>query len=485
MNEVKIYTKDVSKLKVDVLVLAVAKTQTTPKVLSDVLGKKLTQEFEDTLKILGNDGSAEQIAKVHSNGAVKAKTIAFIGVDSDTPSAEQLRRATGAFMRTLDGATSVAFALPHTDEQELEAIVQGALCGAYRFEYYKQDTRTPVAQIYVATHLKEKQVANNLKRGQVLAQAISNVRDMGNETPNFLYPESFAEEIQDYAKGLKVKVEVWDENKLLKERCGGLLSVGKGSVRPPRLIKLTYSPSKANKHIALVGKGITFDSGGLSLKPANAMEEMKSDMLGAATVAHTLLACAKLGLPVKVTAWLCCAENMPSGTAMRPSDVIRMRNGKTVEVLNTDAEGRLVLADGLCLASEEKPDCIIDVATLTGAQIIALGSKTTAVMGDEQVRDAIVDSAERSGELFWAMPLPQPLREGLNSQMADLQNIGGREGGMLSAGIFLSEFVDDIPWAHIDIAGPSFNNGAAWGYTPKGATGASLSTLLAYIESQC
>lgn len=482
MTEIKIYTKNASKLDADVLVLAVAKDKKTPKILADCLPSKFKKECEETLRILGTDGSKEKIAKIASLGNVKAKVVAFVGVESDTPTLEDLRRTAGALVRSLDGAKTVAIDFPHTTAEEVEAIVQGALCGEYRFEYYKEDSRTKIEQIYVVTALKEKEVKEAVKRGSILAEGISNVRDMGNETPNFLYPESFAEEVEEYSKGTKVKIEVWDEKKLLAENCGGMIAVGQGSVRPPRLIKMTYSPSKAKKHIALVGKGITFDSGGLSLKPANAMEEMKSDMLGAATVAHTILACAKLELPIKITAWLCCAENMPSGNAQRPSDVIRMRNGKTVEVLNTDAEGRLVLADGLSLACEEKPDCVVDVATLTGAQIIALGSKYAGVMGTPAIRDAIVEATSVSGEQMWPMPLPEQLLEGMMTPMADIANIGAREGGMLSAGLFLREFVADIPWAHIDIAGPSFNNGPAWGYTPKGATGASLPTLVAYIE---
>ena len=484
MSEIKIYTKNASKLDVDVLVLAVAKNENTPIILGDTLPSKFKKECEESLRILGTDGSKEKIAKIVSAGNVKAKVVAFVGVQSKTPTCEDLRRATGSLTRSLDGAKTVAIAIPHTTPEEAEAITLGALCGDYRFEYYKEDPRTKIETIHIVSELKEKTLTDSIQRAQIIAEGISHVRDMGNETPNFLYPESFAEEVEDYVKGTKIEVEVWDENKLAKEKCGGLCAVGQGSIKPPRLIKMTYAPKKATKHIALVGKGITFDSGGLSLKPSAAMEEMKSDMLGAATVAHTIIACAKLQLPVKITAWLCCAENMPSGTAERPSDVFRIRNGKTVEVLNTDAEGRLVLADGLSLAVEENPDCVIDVATLTGAQIVALGSKYAGVMGCPEIRDEIVAATTVSGEQMWPMPLPEQLLEGMMTPMADIANIGAREGGMLSAGLFLREFVGQTPWAHIDIACPSFNNGSPWGYTPKGATGASLATLVAYIEKQ-
>jgi leucyl aminopeptidase len=254
---------------------------------------------------------------------------------------------------------------------------------------------------------------------------------------------------------------------------------------PPRLVKVAYTPSRPKAKIALVGKGITFDSGGISIKPSNAMETMKSDMAGAATVLHTVLAAARLGVPVAVTAWCCLAENMPSGTAQRPSDVITIHGGKTVEVLNTDAEGRLVLADGLVAAIEEKPDVVVDVATLTGAQIVALGDRVAGVMGTDDVRGEVVASAGAAGEQAWAMPLPDELKAGLSSKVADLANVAAdRAGGMLTAGIFLKDFVGDTPWAHVDIAGPSFNERTEHGYTPKGGTGYGVRTLLTFVESR-
>lgn len=214
------------------------------------------------------------------------------------------------------------------------------------------------------------------------------------------------------------------------------------------------------------------------------MEAMKSDMAGAAAVLHTVVAAAKLGLPVAVTGWLCLAENMPSGTAQRPSDVLTIRGGTTVEVLNTDAEGRLVMADGLVAALEEKPDVVLDIATLTGAQVVALGHRVSAVMGTEDARAQVVDAATASGELFWPMPLPDELRAGLKSKVADIANIGERWGGMLSAGVFLREFVGESPWAHLDIAGPAFNERTAHDYTPVGGTGVGVRTLLAFVESR-
>ena len=258
-----------------------------------------------------------------------------------------------------------------------------------------------------------------------------------------------------------------------------------GSEAPPRLVHLSYKGGRgAKQKVALVGKGITFDSGGLSLKPAAAMEEMKMDMGGAAAVIATMRAVAELGLSVDVEAWVPMAENMPSGAAIRPSDVLTMKNGLRVEVTNTDAEGRLILADAIARACEDRPDIVIDVATLTGAQLIALGARTTGVMSnDDDLRGSIVSAAGQAGEPSWAMPLPVELRKGLDSEIADLVNSGPREGGMLTAGLFLKEFVPEgVRWAHLDIAGPAYNSADAYGYTPHGGTGAAVRTFVQVLE---
>jgi leucyl aminopeptidase len=256
--------------------------------------------------------------------------------------------------------------------------------------------------------------------------------------------------------------------------------VGQGSANPPRLVRLDYAPAGATRHLALVGKGITFDTGGISIKPAASMDEMKADMAGAAAVIGAVQAIAELELNVRVTGWVPAAENMPGGAAQRPGDVITVFGGTTVEVLNTDAEGRLVLADALGLAIRESPDLIIDAATLTGAQRIALGTRTAGVMSNsDAARTAVCEAADRAGELMWPMPLPDDLRQSLESSTADIANIGERLGGMLTAGVFLNEFVPPTqPWVHIDMAGPAFNDKGAYGYTPKGGTGATVRTFV-------
>jgi leucyl aminopeptidase len=355
--------------------------------------------------------------------------------------------------------------------------------GAYAFTGYT-GSPTPVAEVSIAVDdAKDKAARAAVERGAVLAEAVNAVRDLVNTAPNDLYPESFAERAKAAAKGVKVGVTVLDDAALRAGGYGGLVGVGQGSTRGPRLVKVEWKPRKANAHYALVGKGITFDSGGLSIKPAKSMETMKSDMAGAAAVLHAVLVAARLELPVRVTGWLALAENMPSATAQRPSDVITIRGGRTVEVLNTDAEGRLVLADAIVAAGEEKPDAIVDIATLTGAQMIALGSQVSAVMGTDDVRAAVLAAAEAAGEQFWPMPLPEELRASMKTPVADIANIGDRFGGMLVAGLFLREFTDGAPWAHLDIAGPSFNTGSPRHYVPKGGTGVGVRTLVQLVEN--
>jgi leucyl aminopeptidase len=324
-----------------------------------------------------------------------------------------------------------------------------------------------------------------IRRAEIVAGGVKAARRLVNAPPNQLYPETLAEAAVQAAKGTALRARVLDEAALARGGYGGLTAVGQGSAHPPRLVVLTYSPARAKRHVALVGKGITFDSGGLSLKPPAAMATMKQDMAGAAAALHAAVAAAALKLPLKVTAFLCLAENMPSGAATRPGDVIIMKDGHAVEVVNTDAEGRLVLADGIAAAREAKADQVVDIATLTGAQIVALGNRVAGVMGTPEVRQALVAAAGRAGEAAWPMPLPDDLLSRLDSTVADFANadMTDRAAGMLTAGVFLKQFAGPVPWGHIDIAGPAFNDGEPWGFTPKGATGYGVATLVAHLEA--
>ncbi|MDD9207036.1 leucyl aminopeptidase [Georgenia sp. 10Sc9-8] len=489
MTELKLTAKDLSRARADALVLGVAATDDGPRLMgAGALPEATSSRITGLLRPMGVTGRTDEVVRLPAGDDLGADVLALTGLGTvasaaGTVGTETLRRAAGAAVRQLAGTADVVLALPATTAAEVGAIAEGALMGAYRFDRYTRSGPGPVARLELVTDLARDRAAKAaVSRAEVVAEGVRATRDLVNASPSHLYPEAFAEEARAAAKGTKVKVTVLDETELEEGGYGGLVGVGKGSARPPRLVRLSYAPARAKAHYALVGKGITFDSGGLSLKPAKGMETMKLDMAGAATVLSTVLAAAALDLPVKVTGWLALAENMPSGTAQRPSDVITIRGGTTVEVLNTDAEGRLVMADALVAACEEGPDAVLDIATLTGAQMVALGNQVGAVMGTDDVRASVVAAAERSGEQFWPMPLPAELRESMKTPMADIANMGERNGGMLVAGLFLQEFVGTTPWAHLDVAGPAYNEGEPRGYTPKGGTGMGLRTLLSVLE---
>ncbi|MEJ5945155.1 leucyl aminopeptidase [Pseudokineococcus basanitobsidens] len=497
MTSVTLQNKDAASASADAVVLAVAVTDDGPRLLADL--PRALRWLTGSLTALGVSGAADEVVRVPSAGGASADVLVLAGVGRVTggrPGREALRRAAGAAARACAGLGTLALALPAADVEDGVAAVEGALLGAYSYTTYKERTsgaqKAPVGEVVLLTSSpRDKALRAGVERARVLADAVAATRDLVNAPPVDLYPESFADVAVAAGKEHGLKVTVLDDVALAKGGYGGLTGVGKGSARGPRLVSVTWSPRGASAKVALVGKGITFDSGGLSIKPAASMETMKCDMGGAAAVLQAVVAAARLKLPVEVTAWLCLAENMPGGGAMRPSDVITTYGGRTVEVLNTDAEGRLVLADGLVSASEQKPDLILDVATLTGAQMVALGSRVAAVMAeDEAVGRRVLAAAERSGEQFWPMPLPEELRASLDSPVADIKNMGERYGGMLVAGLFLREFVGRtggegsprIPWAHLDIAGPAFNEGAPWGYTGKGGTGVAVRTLVQVLE---
>lgn len=359
------------------------------------------------------------------------------------------------------------------DAAEAKAFAEGAVLGQKTPTRFKKDAAVNLEVVIVCKETADVELEVKL------ANTIVAVRELINLPANELWPDKLAQEAKALAKGLPIDVEIWDEKKLEKERCGGILGVGKGSVRPPRLVKLTYRGG--GKHFAFVGKGITFDTGGLSLKPAESMVGMKYDMAGAASVLGAVVGAAQLGIKADITGFMCLAENMPSGEATRPGDVLTLRNGKTVEVLNTDAEGRLVLGDGLSLAAELAPDHIIDIATLTGAATIALGHRYAGLMGSGAAIELAQKAAAQTGELLWHMPLPSELRELLNSELADMTNvkIGNRAGGMLIGGMFLSEFVPkEASWAHLDIASSGNNDFAPYSVYPSGATGVMIRTMI-------
>jgi leucyl aminopeptidase len=386
---------------------------------------------------------------------------------------------------------SVAIGFATTTVEELEAVAEGALLGGYRYtpiSTSRDQPSRPVASVTVL-HAGSTRTADGAEVAAVaptVAAAVLTAREWVNVPPNLLYPETFADEAKALVKDAKVSVEVLDGPALARGGYGGILAVGGGSSRPPRLVRLSYRPRGAKQHLALVGKGITFDSGGLNLKPGEGMYTMKCDMAGAAAVLAATHAIARLGLAVQVTAYGALAENLPSDTAYRPSDVLTMYGGKTVENGNSDAEGRLVMADALARANEDKPTLVVDVATLTGACIVALGDRTSGLMAtDDETADLLLDAAEAAGEDFWQLPIPRETRGKLDSKVADLKSTGSdRFGGALVAAAFLREFVSPgTPWAHLDIAGPAFFDGKPYGYVAPGGTGVAVRTLIALARS--
>ncbi|MFE2585662.1 leucyl aminopeptidase [Streptomyces sp. NPDC059378] len=500
MTALTLSTAAAPGLRADAIVIGVAKGSKGPVVApgAEAVDQAYDGRLAGVLETLGASGAEGEVTKLPAPTGFKAPLVVAVGLGAEPEKdaaydAEALRRAAGVAARTLTGVKKAAFALPLTDAAALGAIAEGVLLGAYAFTAYKdsgkdakaQAGKAPLAEAaLLGGKPRDKEHKAAVERATAVTEELNRARDLINMPPNDLDPAAFAAIAQAAAKEHGLKVQVLDEKALEKGGYGGILGVGRGSASGPRLVKLSYTSSKADKHLAFVGKGITYDSGGISLKPAGHNETMKCDMSGAAAVFAAVVAAARLGLEVNVTGWLALAENMPSGSATRPGDVLRMYSGKTVEVLNTDAEGRLVLADALWAASQEKPDAVVDVATLTGAMVLALGSRTFGIMAnDDSFRTALHEAAEEVGEPAWPMPLPEHLRKGMDSPTADIANMGERMGGGLVAGLFLREFVGEgITWAHLDIAGPAFNEGGPFGYTPKGGTGSAVRTLVRLAE---
>ena len=450
------------------------------------------------LEARGFTGKAGEVAALPTLGRLPATVLLLVGVGERAKvDAEVLRRAAAAVVRQGRGArkaaTTLPQALPADPAGAVQAVAEGALLAAYRFDKYKQakaranGSKPPAELTTLALHPgpaagRGGGLAGALAAGQHRATATNLARDLSNEPANALHPADLAAAARKLLAGKGVTVKVKDEKALAAEGFGGIVGVGQGAEHPPRLIELRYAPKGATGEVVLVGKGITFDSGGLSLKPPDSMKTMKTDMSGAAAVLATMSVLADLEVKVPVTGYLASAENMPSGKATRPGDVLTMKNGKTVEVLNTDAEGRLVMADALALGAASKPAAIVDVATLTGACAVALGNRYTGLMAnDEALAADLLDAAAEAGEPTWRLPLPPEYRKDIESDLADLKNVGDRYGGALFAGLFLQEFVDDRPWAHLDIAGPARAESDD-GYLSKGSTGVTVRTLLTWLE---
>lgn len=438
---------------------------------------------ENTSNSAGNEeDSNTENATDASAAPQKIKKILAVGLgDVEDLSDEDIRQAAGNASRHIGTADTVVTSLSIFNA---EAALLGHALGAYAYSGQKSEPKESIKTIIALGTDPDDQV---LSRAQATAEAVAFARDLVNAPANNLYPESYAEIIRTAAEAEGLQVEILDEKELEKQGFGGIIGVGKGSQRPPRLVRVTYSPSDANSstpNVALVGKGVTFDTGGISLKPGAKMWDMISDMGGSAAVVASIILASKLKVNAKVIATIPIAENMPSDRATRPGDILRHYGGLTTEVLNTDAEGRLILADAIARACEDEPDYLIETATLTGAQLVALGNRTPGIMGSPAFRDQVSMVSQRIGENGWPMPLPNELGEALKSDVADLRNISdSRWGGMSVAGQYLSNFVTEgVQWVHIDVAGPAYNSEAAHGYTPKRGTGVPVRTIVGTLE---
>lgn len=437
----------------------------------DRLGSWVGEHLEG----VGFSGKPGEVAVVPTAGGIGYRWVVMVGVGDD-PDHETVRRAAGAGYRAAPRAGRLVTTLHQLSTPgALAATVEGSLLAGYRYEEYRsKPSDRPVPDVGLAAPVPSGWM-DTVERCRVVAEAVNAARDWVNQPPQDQGPGDLAASMSALATEAGMTVEIWDEKRLTEEGMGGIMAVGRGSHRPPRLVRM-IGPGEGPR-LTLAGKGITFDSGGLSLKPAKNQELMKFDMSGAAAVAAAGVAISRLGLGVRVEVLAALAENMPGGGATRPGDVFTARNGKTVEVVNTDAEGRLVLADALSLGAEGSPDLMVDVATLTGATAVAVGLRYAGLYGTEDARRMVAEAAEAAGERVWPLPLPPEYRKLLDSPVADMKNTGGRWAGGITAALVLQEFTGDIPWAHLDIPGPAKTKDAKH-YLAAGATGFGVRTLV-------
>ena len=493
------------KTRADVVVIGVhqAGPGPVPAGPGEVVAKAFGRSFTALLEQLKVTGAFGEAVRLPTGGRITSPVLLVVGLGPAaglTP--EVLRRAAGVAARNVGNASSVALALPAEDAVAVRAVTDGIRSGGYTTQKVapaqrgrgaggaaKKSAAQGVSEVAVLSDCaRQKACVAAFEAALVVGDLADVARGWVNTPPNLLGPVELADAMvalrTDGTKARRaVEVEVVEEDRLRELGCGGILGVSAGSERPARLVKLTYRPKNAVGHVALVGKGITYDSGGLTIKPGASMKTMKNDMAGSAAVVAATYAVAELGLPVAVTTFAPLAENMVSGSAMRPGDVLSMYDGQSVEVLNTDAEGRLVLADALAMAAELEPDTIVEISTLTGPCVVALGERIAGLFGEDTTVAAVQRAADATGEMVWRLPIPEQTTEAIRteSSVADLlQHNWVRWGSASWAAGFLQEFVKGRPWAHLDVAGPAYNSGSAWGHTPSGATGYGVRTLVEY-----
>ncbi|AUX21820.1 aminopeptidase A [Sorangium cellulosum] len=487
--KVNLASSDPLSTAADVVVVGVPEGASTGEGVLARLAEALGESVKSQVKRDDFTGKKDQSIEFATRGALKPGRVLLLGMGSGRLTDVDCRLLAAKGARFANGvrAESVAVAVPPGIERAERAAAEGLVLGAYRFTRYLTGDRVPkfgLARGAVVIEGKASKAARDaVSLGQQVGEAICLARDLINEPPNEVYPESLARVAAGVGKQHGLKVTVLDRAALLKRGMKLIMAVGQGSAREPRLVHMVYSPTgKAKGKLAFVGKGLTFDSGGLCIKPAQGMEEMKGDMGGAANVIALMAAVAALKPNVEVHGIIGAAENMPDGAAYRPGDIFGSFDGRTVEIINTDAEGRLVLADCLAYARALKPDLIVDNATLTGACVVALGPTVSGFFTNrEELAERMRSAAKAAGESMWQLPLVDELREGLKSDWADIKHTADRWGGTITAALFLREFVGDVPWIHVDIAGPSTAS-KPYGVFSKGGTGHGVLTYLRLIE---
>ena len=498
MNMMRVEAKKgpVDTATTDALVLLSCEGEGLPKQNGAILDRALGGALRQLLQSKEFDGKAGEVVLFHTHGKIPAKRLILVGLGKKHDlGLDQIRQAMGYAVKRVRQAKSVAFtiALPSVVPQGASPIdvsqtmTEGAILGSYQFTAYRSDAPTgkEVKSMTILAPQKDllRQLSEGIRRGVATAEATVFVRDLCNHPSNVMTPTKIAQEAKVIAKETGVALKILEQKDMEQLGMGALLGVAKGSHEPPKFIILQYhgAKKKDERPVVLVGKTITFDTGGISLKPAENMEQMKADMTGGAEVLAAMRAAARLKLPLNLISILPAAENMPGGRAMRPGDVVKTLSGTTVEVQNTDAEGRLILSDGLAYATQFKPAALIDIATLTGACVVALGQFAIGMFGtDAKLKEAIRKAGLRAGERVWEMPLWEEYFEQLRSEVADMRNIGGRGGGMITAALFLSKFVGDAPWVHLDIASTDWSERER-AYIPKGPTGIGTRLLIQFL----
>ncbi len=484
-------------MKTDVLVIGIY--EGTSALIDDVqrLDTKLSGQIAEVIAEGIFKGKEGQTETIFSRGQITSKRVVLLGLGKkEKLNGEVIRKSTALALKAAEKTKAVTMAMPVVLQKGLDArevgrsLSEGLIMANYRFLSYKKkedDGQEPTVQnvfLYGQDEHVGEQIDKGLEEGAYLAQGVMTARNLVNEPPNVMDPEAMAQKAEEIARKAGMTFEVLGREEMKDLKMGCFLGVAAGSVKPPKLVVMKYegNPDAQDDLIGLVGKGLTFDSGGISLKPGGGMDEMKSDMAGAAAVLGAMEAIGQMKPVANVLAVVGLCENMPSGTAYRPGDILTSMNGKTVEILNTDAEGRLVLADCLSYAQQKGASRLVNVATLTGACVIALGNHASGlVSNDEQWQQSVVDAGKKAGEACWPLPAFDEYAEQLKSDVADLQNIGGKEAGAITAGLFLRAFVDDRPWVHMDIAGTSYTKKPK-AYQSKGGTGVAVRTL-AYLVS--